>query len=171
MVHGDLKPSNLLVSTREGIKVSDFGFAALLRTESAKRGLVKSGSGGMGFLSPQQVMGEPPAKLDDIYSLGATIYDLLTGTPPFYKGEIIAQICSLKPIGMTQRLAELGVQCDPIPPAWEDTVAACLAKNPADRPQSVDEVMQGLAGAGLPASAHAARRARRYSAVLEGTGS
>jgi uncharacterized delta-60 repeat protein len=154
MVHGDLKPSNLLVSAREGIKVTDFGFAALLRNEASKRRIANSGSGGMGFLSPQQVMGDPPTKLDDIYSLGATIYDLLTGTPPFYKGEVIAQICSLKPVGMTQRLAELGVQGDPVRPIWEATVAACLAKNPADRPQSVDEVWQMLNGKPLLRISH-----------------
>jgi uncharacterized delta-60 repeat protein len=144
MVHGDLKPSNLLSSTREGIKVSDFGFAALSRNESSKRGIIKSVSGGMGFLSPQQVMGEPPSKLDDIYSLGATIFDLLTGTPPFYKGEVIAQICGLKPPGMTQHLSELGVKGEPISPIWEETIARCLAKNPADRPQSVEEVWRLL---------------------------
>jgi uncharacterized delta-60 repeat protein len=144
LIHGDLKPSNLLLSTREGIKISDFGFAVLIRNESSKRGIIKNGYGGIGFLSPQQVMGEPPSKLDDIYSLGATIFDLLTGTPPFYKGEVIAQICSLKPLGMTQRLGELGVQCDPLPPVWEQTVTCCLAKNSADRPQSVEEVWQML---------------------------
>jgi uncharacterized delta-60 repeat protein len=146
MVHGDLRPSNLLSSTREGIKVTDFGFAVLIRNESSKRGIIKSGYSGIGFLSPQQVMGEAPAKLDDIYSLGATIFDLLTGTPPFYKGEIIAQICSLKPPTMTQRLAELKFQSEPIAPVWEATVAACLAKNPANRPQSVEEVRQMLEG-------------------------
>jgi uncharacterized delta-60 repeat protein len=145
MVHGDLKPSNLLTSTREGIKVSDFGFAALIRSESSKRGIIKSAYSGIGFLSPQQVMGETPSKADDIYSLGATIFDLLTGTPPFYKGEVIAQICSLKPPAMTQRLAELGAQSDPVSPVWEDTVAACLAKNPGTRPQSIEEVLQLLA--------------------------
>src|SRR5215469_12167702 len=121
MVHGDLKPSNLLTSTREGIKVSDFGFGALVRTECSKRGIIKSGYSGIGFLSPQQVMGEAPSKLDDIYSLGATIFDLLTGTPPFYKGEVIAQVCSLKPPRMSQRLAELAFQSDPIPSVWEET--------------------------------------------------
>ena len=150
LVHGDLKPSNLLSSAREGIKVTDFGFAALIRSESAKRGIVKSASGGIGFLSPQQVMGEPPTKLDDVYSLGATIFDLLTGTPPFYKGEIIAQICSLQPPTMTRRLAEVGVQCDPILPHWEETVGACLAKNPDDRPQSVEEVLLRLEQKELP---------------------
>lgn len=143
-IHGDLKPSNLLVSAGEGIKITDFGFAMLIRNESSKRGIFKSGYGGMGFLSPQQVMGEPPSKLDDIYSLGATIFDLLTGTPPFYKGEVIAQICSLKPPMMTQRLTELAIQCDPVSPVWEETVAACLAKNPSDRPQSAEEVWRML---------------------------
>jgi uncharacterized delta-60 repeat protein len=144
LVHGDLKPANLLVSMREGIKISDFGFAALIRSESSRRGLVKGGCGGIGFLSPQQVMGSAPSKLDDIYSFGATIFDLLTGTPPFYQGEVIAQVCGLKSPGMTQRLEELEIQGDPISPVWEDVVAACLAKNPADRPQSLGEVLQLL---------------------------
>ena len=144
LVHGDLKPSNLLVSARDGIKVSDFGFAALIRSESSRRGIIKRGYTGIGFLSPQQVMGDPPSKLDDVYSLGATIFDLLSGEPPFYKGEIIAQVCGLKPPTMTKRLEELAVQCEPISLVWEDTVAACLAKNPADRPQSVDEVLRLL---------------------------
>lgn len=144
LVHGDLKPSNLLLSEREGIKISDFGFAALLRTERARRGLAQGIYSGIGFLGPQQVMGGAPSKLDDIYSLGATIFDLLTGTPPFHKGEIIAQICSLPPPTMTQRMKELEIQADPISPVWETTVAACLAKNPADRPQDVSEVMRLL---------------------------
>ncbi|MGH8023117.1 MAG: serine/threonine-protein kinase, partial [Limisphaerales bacterium] len=144
MVHGDLKPSNLLVSPRDGIKVSDFGLAAHIRNESSKRGIVKSGYAGIGYLSPQQVMGETPGKADDIYSLGAALFDLLTGTPPFYKGEVIAQIRSLKPPRMAQRLAELGVQGEPVPVVWEETVAVCLAKNPADRPQTAEEVRRLL---------------------------
>lgn len=171
IIHGDLKPSNLLLSSREGIKVSDFGFAAQIRNESSKRGIIKSGYGGIGFLSPQQVMGEAPVKADDIYSLGATIFDLLTGTPPFYKGEVVAQICGLKPPRMTQRLAELTVRSGPISPVWEETVAACLAKNPADRPQNVEEVLrllersEPLSGAkNLSAPAEAASSATGQSA-------
>jgi uncharacterized delta-60 repeat protein len=144
ITHGDLKPANLLVSTREGIKVSDFGLAAFIRAESAKRGLARGISSGIGFLSPQQVMGGAPSERDDIYSLGATIFDLLTGTPPFYQGEIIAQICSLKPPGMSERLAEQEIQADAISPVWEDAVAACLAKDPAERPPCVSAVLQLL---------------------------
>ncbi len=144
MVHGDLKPSNLLASTREGIKISDFGLAVLVRNESSRRGIIKSGYGGIGFLSPQQVMGSAPTTLDDVYSLGATIFDLITGTPPFNKGEVIAQICSLTPPTMTERLKELGILGEAISPVWEETVAACLAKNPADRPGAMDEVLRWL---------------------------
>ncbi|MGH8023928.1 MAG: protein kinase domain-containing protein [Limisphaerales bacterium] len=144
IIHGDLKPSNLLLSGGAGVKVSDFGFAAHIRNESSKRGIIKGGYGGIGFLSPQQVMGQPLAKADDIYSLGATIFDLLTGTPPFYKGEIVAQIVSLKPPRMARRLAELGIKHEPISLVWEETVAACLAKNPPDRPQSVEEMLRLL---------------------------
>lgn len=144
VAHGDLKPANLLVSAREGIKVSDFGWAALIRAESSKRGLARGISSGIGFLSPQQVMGGAPSERDDIYSLGATIFDLLTSTPPFYQGEIIAQICGLEPPAMTERLKELDIQSDPILPVWEDTVATCLAKNPAERPPCVGAVLQLL---------------------------
>jgi uncharacterized delta-60 repeat protein len=167
MVHGDLKPSNLLTSTREGLKVTDFGFAALVRNESTRRGIIKSGYSGIGYLSPQQVMGETPSKLDDIYSLGATIFDLLTGTPPFYKGEIIAQVCSLQPPRMAQRLAELAFQTDALPPVWEDAVTACLAKNPADRPQSVEEVLQLLEGKPLPKISHTEDEDETAPPVLE----
>jgi len=144
IVHSDLKPANLLLNAQAELKITDFGIAQTVRIESSRRGLAKGVSSGIGFLSPQQVMGGEPSKADDIYSLGATIFDLLTGTPPFHKGEIIAQICSLKPETMTERLDELGIQADPIPPVWEDTVARCLAKNPAERPQSAGETLQLL---------------------------
>jgi len=153
IVHSDLKPANLLINAQEELKVTDFALAQTVRAESSRRGLVKGLYSGLGFLSPQQVMGAEPSKADDIYSLGATIFDLLTGTPPFYKGEVFAQICSLKPPSMTGRVKELEIQDDPVSPVWEDVVARCLAKNPADRPQSAKEVLQLLERKELPKTA------------------
>lgn len=144
IVHRDLKPSNLLINQREQLKVGDFGIARSLGaqlTQTTGSGLVY---GTVGYMSPQQALGEAPAVADDVYSLGATIYELLTGTPPFYKGEIMAQVMDLAPPGLTERLHELGVEDVTIPWAWEDTVARCLAKQPAQRPASVTEVLRLL---------------------------
>src|SRR5205085_8331693 len=78
-----------------------------------------------------------------IYSLGATIYDLLTGTPPFHKGNIELQIQDSIAPSLNQRLAELGIE-DSIPDAWEQVVGACLAKDPGQRPHSASDVMRNF---------------------------
>ena len=83
------------------------------------------------------------------HGLGATIYDLLTGTPPFYKGQVLAQICERTPPSVTERLFELGIE-DSIPLVVEDTVAQCLAKDPGKRPQSISHVLQLLERSDVP---------------------
>jgi uncharacterized delta-60 repeat protein len=100
-------------------------------------------------MSPQLALGEKPTVLDDVYGLGATIYDLLTGTPPFYKGQVLAQICDRTPPTMTDRLFELGIE-EGIPLVVEDTIALCLAKDPAKRPQSISHVLQLLERSDVP---------------------
>src|SRR6185369_2922206 len=100
--------------------------------------------GTIGYMSPQQASGSEASVLDDIYAIGATIYDLLTGTPPFYKGEVYAQLRESTPPPMAERLHELGIQGVDIPLAWEETVAACLDKEAARRPKSAAEVARCL---------------------------
>ena len=139
IVHRDLKPSNLMVNSEGELKVSDFGIARSL-TESRTRLSRQSGASGgtLPYMSPQQALGERPTESDDIYSLGATLYELLTGKPPFYSGEIFEQIKTKEPPPITERRAELNVQSNqPVPDQWERAVLACLAKKPADRPASI----------------------------------
>src|SRR5438876_7701350 len=95
-------------------------------------------------MSPQQLSGERGTHLDDIYSLGATIYDLLTSKPPFYSGNIDRQIHERVAPTMTERRKELDIEPALVPQVWEETVAACLAKDPAKRPQSTAEVANRL---------------------------
>jgi len=151
MLHLALKPANLLLNSREQLKVADFGIARSLQAMAAPTDLNQAASA-MGFMSPQLALGEKPSVLDDVYGLGATIYDLLTGTPPFYKGQVLAQICDRTPPTMTDRLFELGVE-DSIPLVVEDTIALCLAKDPAKRPQSISHVLQLLERSDVPAPA------------------
>jgi serine/threonine protein kinase len=102
-------------------------------------------SGTLAYMSPQQITGERATHLDDIYSIGATIYELLTGKPPFYSGDITDQIKSKVPEQISQRRTSLSVEnAAAIPPQWDNTIRACLAKEPRERPQQAAEIIQRL---------------------------
>jgi len=137
IAHRDLKPRNLILTEDGRLKVADFGLAAIL-TESLTRAVTqKDAVGTPPYMSPQQVLGKPPTRTDDMYALGATIYDLLTGRPPFFRGDIFGQVLHEAAPSMAERRAELGVAGKaPIPPSWEYAVAACLSKESAGRPAS-----------------------------------
>jgi serine/threonine protein kinase len=135
--HRDLKPRNLMLTNEGRLKVADFGLAALLTESLTRVGTRADAVGTPPYMSPQQVMGKPATRSDDMYALGATIYDLLTGRPPFFRGDVFAQVLHAAPPTMAQRRAELGVTSKaPIPPSWENAVAACLSKDAASRPPS-----------------------------------
>ncbi|HSU55872.1 MAG TPA: hypothetical protein VLT36_17585, partial [Candidatus Dormibacteraeota bacterium] len=96
---------------------------------------VNVGSGTPAYMSPQQINGERPRPTDDIYSLGATLYELLTGTPPFHEGQIVHQVLHNAPQALHVRLKELGLK-NAIPPDVEAMILSCLAKDAKNRPQS-----------------------------------
>ena len=110
VIHRDLKPANLMVNQRGDLKVADFGIARSL-VDSASRLTAEEGrSGTLVYMSPQQLNGERGTHLDDIYSLGATIYELLTSKPPFYSGNIDRQICERIAPSMTERRKEFNIE-------------------------------------------------------------
>ncbi len=162
IVHHDLKPGNLML-TRDGIvKVMDFGIASSLSDSMSRNSRVgqqsSSGSGTLPYMSPQQLMGFPPSVADDVYSLGATLYELLSSKPPFFRGELTRQIESISPPTIRERRVELEIEgAAPVPEVWEQTIAACLEKEAEKRPQSVRELMARLTGQELttgPAAVH-----------------
>jgi hypothetical protein len=144
IVHRDLKPGNLMVNQRCELKVSDFGIARSL-SDSVSRITVAAGrSGTLVYMSPQQLNGERGNHLDDMYSLGASLYELLTSRPPFYSGNVDRQIREKIPPSIAQRRNELEIIGRPVNRVWEDLVRDCLAKDPSKRPQSIAEVAQRL---------------------------
>jgi serine/threonine protein kinase/tetratricopeptide (TPR) repeat protein len=172
IIHRDLKPANLMVNRRGNLKVSDFGIARSLGDSLSRLTMEQQGrSGTLVYMSPQQLEGERGTALDDIYSLGATLYDLLTSKPPFYSGNIDRQVHERVALSMTERRKEFDIEPALLPRVWEDTVAACLAKDPARRPQSALEVAQRLQ---LPSTAAGAvpfvSGKRTNKAVLVGAG-
>ena len=144
VIHRDLKPSNLMVNKHGDLKITDFGIARSLADSASRWTAEQSRSGTLVYMSPQQLNGDAGTHLDDIYSLGATIYELLTSKPPFYSGNIDRQICERVAPSMTERRKELDIEPAFLPAIWEDTVAACLAKDTSRRPQSAAEIAQRL---------------------------
>jgi serine/threonine protein kinase len=145
IVHRDLKPSNLMVNRRGQLKVMDFGIASSLHLGDGKS---ERGGGTPGFMSPQQAARQPASVLDDVYSLGATIYDLLTSRPPTYsdeKKQVVAHMPGDKLLTMTERRVAMRISGEPIPRQWEEAVMGCLAYDPAKRPQNIREVAERLA--------------------------
>ncbi len=154
IAHRDLKPRNIMVTSDGRLKVADFGIAATLSDSISCATGQGPRSGTERYMSPQQARGKKPSPLDDIYALGATIYDLLTSKPPFFRGNILVQVFEVAPPPMSERRAEFGiVDRVPIPPAWEATIAACLAKDPPDRPRSGSEIIALLLADGPPSAA------------------
>jgi serine/threonine protein kinase/Tfp pilus assembly protein PilF len=144
VIHRDLKPSNLMINQRGDLKVADFGIARSLADSATRLTSEQGRSGTLVYMSPQQLNGERSTHLDDIYSLGASIYELLTSKPPFYSGNIDRQICERVAPSMTERRKELDIEPASVPQTWEKVVAGCLAKDPSRRPQSAVEVAQQL---------------------------
>ena len=148
--HRDIKPKNIMLDRASGtVKLADFDIGRRL-TDTFSRNTGREPSGSLPYMGPQQLLGQNSLEQDDIYSLGATIYELLTGTPPFYMGDLREQIKCVVPGSMAQRrrdlLAEQSVPGlgEAIPQVWEDVVTACLAKAREQRPASGAEIMARL---------------------------
>ena len=100
-------------------------------------------SGTATYMSPQQLQGDVPRATDDIYAMGGTLYELLSGRPPFYTGDLTYQIINVQPHPLAERLREMGVENE-IPPHIDELVMACLAKETARRPQSASAVAEWI---------------------------
>ena len=159
VIHRDLKPDNLLIDSRGRLKLTDFG-VAVMASDLARYGAMKGG-GTLHYMSPQQVEGRHPQVLDDIYALGATLYELLTSQPPFHIGDIKEQILHTAAEPIEQRLAAMGIE-NKIPPEVAAMVMACIAKDPEQRPQSAAALAEWF-----KVSANEARRSQDHVPVKE----
>lgn len=100
-IHRDLKPSNIIVEAATGrAKVMDFGIVRrIAETHTLPTGVHRSGM--LAYSRRQQMEGERGEPVDDVHSLGATIYELLTGAPSLFRGKIDDQLCTKVPPSMT----------------------------------------------------------------------
>ena len=141
VVHRDLKPENIVVDAQDGIKLIDFGIAS---EEGARRltfGKFSNVMGAPDYISPEQVRGKRGTARSDIFSLGAVLYEMLTGRPPF-RGENAFGI-------MNDRLLNYPVppcQLNPeIPAGLEEILYRSLERDPRNRYATANEMAWDLA--------------------------
>lgn len=144
LVHGGLRPDNVLVDAAGQLKLTGFGLAGRIRKWL---GRLRAGSAPTPVSAPAaQPVKTEPAVSDDVCGVGAIVYELLTGTAPFDTAYYPEMGDSAPLASMADRRAQRGIKSEPIPVTWEQMVAACLAGDPVQRPQSAAELRARLAG-------------------------
>jgi len=136
VIHGDVKPGNILVTPENRVKLTDFGMARLSRRDSSGSPLL----GTPAYWCPEQIMGKLQDARSDIFSLGVVIYEMVTGQLPFGADSLQAicqRVLSSTPVPASQLNPSL-------PRALDDVIASCLAKDPAARCDSAEALAESL---------------------------
>ncbi len=146
LVHRDLKPSNIMLVPEDGggetVKILDFGLVKVLSDDSEQ--VTKEGNllGSPRYMAPEQIAHGAVDARTDIYALGVIMFQCLCGVVPYESDQAVHTLMAHlhDPIpGMNTRNPEVDV-----PPVVERLVQRCLAKDPADRPASVGELVAGI---------------------------
>jgi serine/threonine protein kinase len=160
ITHRDLKPSNVMIVDEDGKKraiIIDFGIAKA----DANQKLTATGAilGTPLYMAPEQFTGSPASIASDIYSFGCVFYEILTGMPPFEADNpvAVAAMHQAEPVVPPSEVAP------DVPGSLDNIVLKCLAKNPAERYQSMREIAQALQKADLQQRAIRGKAKRRLA--------
>ncbi len=136
IIHRDIKPQNIIISREGKVKVTDFGIA-----KAATSNTINSNAmGSVHYISPEQARGGYSDEKSDIYSLGVTLYEMLSGTVPF-AGENTVSVALLHIQGEATPLRQLNPQ---VPYSLEQIVAKCMEKKPERRYMSASDLIADL---------------------------
>jgi serine/threonine protein kinase len=130
IIHRDVKPSNILLTPAGEVKVMDFGIAAAADETHSTTGSELYGTAA--YISPERAAGQPVTPAADVYSLGAVLYELLTGRPPFIGDSPVLVVRA----HLHQRPRPVRELAPWVPPRLADACELALAKDPTRRPSS-----------------------------------
>jgi serine/threonine protein kinase len=136
IIHGDVKPANVMITEEGEVKLSDFGIARFATQVSGSGRIM----GTPAYLAPEQIMGEPHSTRSDLFSLGIVLYQMLTGVPPF-DGSSVAAVCAQI---LTADPVEPSRRNPALPPGLDHIVMRCLAKKADDRYPNGDALAASL---------------------------
>jgi len=145
VIHRDLKPANILVNSDGLLKIVDFGVAAA--ASSGDTQLTKTGYviGSPKYMAPEQILGKKVDKTADIYSIGVIMYEMVTGVPPYSRGDHMSV--------MYQHVQGKAKLCQELNPEVPDDYAALIGKamsvDKSKRFQSMEELTDALSGINL----------------------
>jgi serine/threonine protein kinase len=136
VIHGDVKPANILITADGKVKLTDFGMARVAKQDTGDSPLL----GTPAYWCPEQIMGRPQDARSDIFSLGVVLYEMVTGTRPF-EADSLQGVCNR----VLSSTAMMPSQLQPsIPSSFDEIIASCLAKNPETRLSSGEKLAQML---------------------------
>ena len=140
IVHRDLKPANVLINQESLLKIVDFGVAAAHRegdTQLTKTGYV---IGSPKYMAPEQILGKKVDERADIYALGVMLYELVTGVPPYSRGDHMSVMYQ-----HVQGKARIPQEINPaLPPGLSDLVMKSMSVDKTKRHQSMEEMRAAL---------------------------
>ena len=140
IIHRDVKPANIMISSTNAVKVMDFGIARALSDSGNSVTQTSAVIGTAQYLSPEQARGDAVDARSDVYSLGCVLYEMLTGEPPFVGDSPVAvayQHVREDPVSPSQRYEGISADLDAV-------VLKALAKNPENRYQTAAEMRSDL---------------------------
>ncbi len=138
VIHRDIKPHNMMIDANGQLKLTDFGIALTVSTSTLTN--TRAIVGSVHYFSPEQAQGKPVTEQSDLYSLGIVIYEMLAGRVPF-RGETPIEL-ALKHV--QEEVPPLQDFCPDLPPAIENVVMKLLEKNPEDRYESAEDLLDDL---------------------------
>jgi len=136
IIHGDVKPANILVTDEGRVKLTDFGMARLASRDAKDTPLL----GTPAYWCPEQILGKPQDARSDIFSLGVVLYEMVTGKRPFDADSlqgVCQKVMSATPLPPSQINSSL-------PAGLNELVASCLEKDPGRRRNSAEDLALDL---------------------------